>query len=747
MSRKLFFEIFVSIGKYNLSGMNRYLLLFFSFFIVGGVFGQIGHGGSPLMQAGSELKSQRLLSSSQSNDVVTFEPPDAALVAAEIRNNRKGRPLHFAHPNFVELTPANSGNTVVLDDGRLLWQLRLRSPGAHSLNIIFDKFHLSPGDSLFIYNRLGSHIIGALTHENNKSWGTLATAPVPGDEVVVEWRGSTLEDGETRLQIGAVNHDFVNIFKVLSGGDAGVFGSSGSCNSDFSCFENDIYQKNGKATCQVIFDGTTYCSGTLMNNSNNDGTPYVLTAGHCMGANLSPESIIFVFNYESPACRPEIQGSPNQSISGSQLRAFADQLDFALLEMSVYPPDYFRPYYAGWNLSEDHLPGLHSIHHPNGDVKKIALSENAPVKGSYLAKSLFDNQFEPDSHWKVAEWAEGTTEGGSSGAGLFLDEGAFIGHLSGGSAICGNPVNDYFIRLEKIWDFLTPDSARVDVWLNPSGDSRTSLAGYSPENGNLQRLSHFPQNGTPFLSTQNLTEGTWSGANNQGVLSVAERYDEISSAKIYGLFLIPGRNKIWGDGKIDVRIWSGLDTPSYIEGGKTGVIINDTVNKEMLVLFDEPLLVSGPVFGGYEISYDAPVDSFSVYQADLSEGENSFFVKHPSEGWQSYQSLSGGVPSMIWIDVLVGDVIFTDSISDKSPSENLVLAPNPASNYFDLFFGDNGEGVVTIYDLTGKTRLKEHVVVFNNRSRISIEGKLASGTYLLQLEIDNRKVIEKLMVR
>ncbi|MBZ4677367.1 MAG: hypothetical protein JG782_1987, partial [Anaerophaga sp.] len=91
-----------------------------------------------MMDAGKTLKGVGTSVFRDRESVVSFQPPSREYVQNELMNNRKGRPLRFAYPNFVELTPDNSGLTTVLDEGRLYWQLRIKSSGAYSLNVVFD---------------------------------------------------------------------------------------------------------------------------------------------------------------------------------------------------------------------------------------------------------------------------------------------------------------------------------------------------------------------------------------------------------------------------------------------------------------------------------------------------------------------------------------------------------------------------------------------------------------------------------
>ncbi|WP_291861337.1 trypsin-like peptidase domain-containing protein [Marinilabilia sp.] len=720
--------------------------LFFIFLILNiSVFAQVGHGGKPLFKSEGQLKRAFSVKKSSEKERIYFSPPTFDEIRIDLGANKKGQALTFAYPHFVRLSPSNSGVTDVLADGRLIWQLTLNSPGAYSLNLVFDKFRMAAGDSLFIYDASGSYVLGAFTEETNKEWGGLATAPVPGDEIVVEWRGSGLsdEDGSV-IEIGAVNHDFLNIFKIMKG--AGDFGSSGSCHTDYSCFEDPVIDDNGKSTGQVIVNGTEYCTGTLMNNTNNDGTPYILTAGHCLGASVESQDIVFIMNYEVPACQENIQGTQMQSLSGAQLRAFADQLDFALLEMTEMPPAWYRPLYSGWDLNQSPTTGVHTVHHPNGDVKKVAIDNEPPVATSFNASSPLGNSFLSDAHWRVARWEDGSTEAGSSGAGLFLADGKFIGHLSGGAATCGNPVNDYFARLNRMWNNYPEDTARVDLWLNPSGDGRMQLDSYDPFNGAIVRLSHFTNEMTPVIKTIPGGTGAWTGINSEGIYSVAEQFSEVSSAIIYGVFLMPGLNETLGDGQLDIKIWSGIEEPAFQIAAKR-VLINDSINKEFLVMFDKPITVSGPFFVGYDLDDTPTVDKWAVYQASSIESSNTLMLK-TLNGWEDYDVISGDVPSLAWIDLLVGDVTYTDSTSVELPSENFIVVPNPVVQDLTIYHPEDGAGTITIYNLNGQPVYERNVLIFNNRCKLSaVANLLPAGTFLIQLDMSGKKSVRKLMVR
>jgi hypothetical protein len=80
--------------------------------------------------------------------------------------------------------------------------------------------------------------------------------------------------------------------------------------------------------------GGGLCSASVVNNTLNDRTPYVLFADHCVSGSTS--GYVFHFNYQSDTCSGT-SGQLNQSVSGSTLLASSDintGPDFALLEMT-----------------------------------------------------------------------------------------------------------------------------------------------------------------------------------------------------------------------------------------------------------------------------------------------------------------------------------------------------------------------------------------------------------------------------
>ena len=83
-----------------------------------------------------------------------------------------------------------------------------------------------------------------------------------------------------------------------------------------------------------------------------------------------------------------------------------------------------------------------------GDVKKISVDNDPAVSATYSA------EFVSGAFWKILQWEKGTTEGGSSGAPLFDQNHRVVGLLTGGEAVCGRSVNDYFAKLSVSYNNL-----------------------------------------------------------------------------------------------------------------------------------------------------------------------------------------------------------------------------------------------------------------------------------------------------
>jgi hypothetical protein len=396
----------------------------------------------------------------------------SALLAEDSAEAAEGLPYRFGTPFDVTLSQQNSGTWETVPDGSRLWRLRLVSPGAYSINLLFDRFHLPPGARLYIYNEDRSQVIGAFTSRNNKPHGRFATAPVSGDISILEYIEPAAVAGQAELSISRVVHAYRDVFSHDDFKDVTQFGDSGPCNVNINCPEASGWEKQARSVAMIVTSGgTRLCTGALINNVRQDLTPYLLTADHCLGASGSENDWIFLFGYESPDCS-DTDGPLDISLTGSTLIANNLASDFALLLIDESPPQDYGLYYAGWDVSGVPVDSAVCIHHPRGDIKKFSLERHPLTVSTY--------EGDPGSgltHLRVEDWDVGTTEGGSSGAPLFDPSGRIVGQLHGGDAACTNDLPDWFGRTAISWNEVPLDSRRLRPWLDPDNTGVLSLNG------------------------------------------------------------------------------------------------------------------------------------------------------------------------------------------------------------------------------------------------------------------------------
>lgn len=640
--------------------------------------------------------------------------------------------LRFAHPFFVDLTFNNSGEWNILNDGSRVWRLGIHSKGAFSINLIFDQFNIPEGAKLFVYNNSRTHLKGAYTNESYAGHGVFAIEPIKSDSIIIEYNEPANAEYSGEIKIGAVNHDFKGILSnyLFKAGD---FGDSESCQVDISCMPDIFLEK--KSVCKLIIDGTTLCTGTLMNNSSFDGTPYVLTAGHCLDEKVNNHSFLCYFNYEVPNCNDFIEGDKSQTISGATIKARLDSLDFVLAEMNQMPPETYQPYWAGWSRASYPKAPYHVIHHPQGDVKKFGRCVY-----DFYASSYLPSYFYQDSHWRIPVWKTGTTEGGSSGCALFNEEGHVIGTLSGGAAICSNPINDYFSRFNKAWDYSSDSAKQLKYWLDPEETELVVIDGYDYYNNEFVRVTNFDEGDIPIDNDPYDSRfGNWLGQNKKGTLGFADMYPCIDSASVHGLYLMIGDCPRYTESTCRLRLWS----ESIFTEDATAVF--DTVlvmkylesHSENRILFDAPIKVKHPVSISVEYDFKSRNDSLGFYwQYAASRKLNTLYINN-GEVWTPFYNIHPeGLNASAYIDLLTTNYFSSEKDVDPEDSELISSFYNPSTKSIHFKWWVNKLMSLEIYSLSGKRILDETYGYVYGDESLNVSN-LAKGVYFIKFSFNS----------
>ncbi len=441
---------------------------------------------------------------------------DANVVAAEdaINDLDKSQPYRFGHKYHTNFTLENSGTWETLADGSRVWRLGIVCDGALSINLLVESFHLPAGASLYLFDDEKTNRVGAYTARNNREDGLLGTELMHGDHMIVEYYEPANVTGQGSLTIESVVHGYRGL-AAIQNDLSRALNSSGNCNIDVNCSMGDIWKNQIRSVAMIVVNGSGICTGALINNTCNNGTPYFLTANHCLGG--STGNWAFRFNWEVAAGDPTLScatttnaassynlaAAYDQSANGATVLASNGGSDYALLQitnMTVSDAVTWGLFYAGWDNSnvESAVTQVHGIHHPSGDIKKICEANEGSNNNIHFSAQG------GAAVWFMDTWNSGVTEPGSSGSPLFDQNGRIIGQLYGGAAACSGTSNngayDFYGRFGTSWglgasSILAPTSCGGTVPTNNGYDPNPITASVTELSTSLLTVSPNPSTG------------------------------------------------------------------------------------------------------------------------------------------------------------------------------------------------------------------------------------------------------------
>lgn len=405
---------------------------------------------------------------------MVLPPVDAAALLAEDEarmGDQLDAPNRFAFAHELNLRASEEGTWDILSDGARIWRLRVRSNGAHSLNVGFTTFRLPEGATFHFYAPDGSQTWGPYMAEDAVE-GEFWSPIVRGDEAVLELFVPADAAFEPDVVLYSVNHDYRGFAKA-----AAEKLLQGSCNNDVICPVGDPWRDQIRSEGVYTVSGQWYCSGQMLNtNIPGDPPPYFLTAYHCGVTASNDQAVRVYWNFESPVCGQLCCGSLSQNQYGTTFRSRYSPSDFCLLEMVADPNPAFNVYYSGWDASGQTVSSAVGIHHPNCDEKAISFQYDPLIVTSYLGTPTPGD----GTHWRIERWDDGTTEPGSSGSGLWDPRMRLVGQLHGGYASCTSLTSDWYGRFSKSWTGGGASASRLSDWLDPLGSGVLYIDGRDP---------------------------------------------------------------------------------------------------------------------------------------------------------------------------------------------------------------------------------------------------------------------------
>ncbi|MCE5206157.1 MAG: trypsin-like serine protease [Porphyromonadaceae bacterium] len=652
--------------------------LFISFsFIFHVAHGQISHGGRPLPPQAAAAARSMVTAADLFVEMPSFDKQAALWHSQQEQSQFKS--LEFAHKFFVHLRPDNSGVTFT-SGGMKVWRVGIRSKGAYSLNILFSKFRLPAGAKLFVYNADQTEILGSFTQENNTELNLLPLQPIGGEELIVEYQEPLLADFAGEIEIGEINHDYVGIFRAGEPRDP-----ANMCHPNLICYPEDVLP--GSGVVALIINGTTYCTGSLINNTADDGTPYLITATHCLNNNYSAAfladrkydliagRIVAFFNYNSPVCGTDIRGPLQMTMASADSVLISERHDISLLKLKQTPSKEYQPYYLGWNAESSPSAPFHGLHHPNGGIKKVAIEEGSLGMGSFNDSGI-DFTWEPGSFWVVKDWETASTEGGSSGSPLLDREKRIVGTLTGGVSQCSSPRGpDIYASLQKFWQVSGSlgNPNPISYYLDPKGLQATQLNGFNPNTSEPYTKSHnFKTDETP-VGTYFQSVPMFATGNTFGYTEFAEEFYVRKQTQLQGVFISSPSTSNVLNLNIRIRVYSGNDGPlqllyeqpydfsyRYYSNGSFPLALRDMRhNLENYIRFSQPVTVSGSFYISYSDANGIPA-GFSVFNTEP-------------------RKLGSGIISSAWMKNITGWVRSSENIENPI-NTSLLIAPYVIGN-------------------------------------------------------------------
>jgi hypothetical protein len=727
--------------------------------------------------------------------LITMSGYDQNAVDAEdvINDQTKDQPWRFGYKYDTNISSANAGTWTTLQNGDRIWQTMIECPGAMTINLLLENYQLPEGAYLYLYDFDQTNRVGAYTDRNNRPDGMLGTELVHGDRIIVEYYEPAAVSGQGSFNITSVVHGYRSLSRVQQDLLKGL-NDSGNCNVDVNCPLGNGWEDQIKSVAMIVINGNGICTGALINNNCNDGTPYFLTANHCLPGSNNVSNWAFRFNWDSPpgteSCATTT-GSTNpgppydQTANGATILASGGVADFALLEidnMTLADAQNWNLFYAGWDNSDAQtVSEAVGIHHPSGDVKKICIENNGTTHQNWNGAAC----------WRVSNWDEGVTEPGSSGSPLFDQNKRIIGQLYGGGAACSgtndNGQPDWYGRLGVSWN------NGVSTYLTGSCGTSTTNDGYDPNaptcagtitSTTIEETCFGDDDGSitvsvsggdgPFqytLGGNTQASGTFSNlAQGSYSIQIEDNNNCISNIQVTldgPDFLSAGFSKTHvscnggTDGELTVNVAGGTSPYTYdigsgsqgssnfngLTGGTYTVTVTDANNctYQNSTTINEPTILGASATASGEVSgndgaIDLSVTGGSTPYSYAWTGPNGFTSSDQDPtglvngSYQVTVTDFKGCTYVLDVDVVEGELSINENRIEFS------IFPNPSSGMFVVQHNSLNDNIdYYVLDITGRTIIAPRKVAATS-FEIDLTDK-AVGTYFLVIEVNEEKSV------
>src|SRR5262249_27952649 len=224
----------------------------------------------------------------------------------------------------VEVSPNTRAQKFVNPDGSQVIVLVIKSSGASGVGVHFRNFSLADGEEVYVYGTGANSIVfGPFTNKGPWASGEFWSGTVDGDTIVIEFYEKTDEGGQG-FEIFEISHILTELDWRLRSSEPNVL----NCEVDASCYSDA--EKN--AIGRIVFNdgGPRVCTGTLLNDLPQDGTPFFLTASHCVNTQAIAQTVEVYWFYQTTSCNSGVLRNWIHSPPGANLLATQSSNDFSL---------------------------------------------------------------------------------------------------------------------------------------------------------------------------------------------------------------------------------------------------------------------------------------------------------------------------------------------------------------------------------------------------------------------------------
>jgi lysyl endopeptidase len=208
-----------------------------------------------------------------------------------------------------------------------------------------------------------------------------------GDDALTYW-SPLIEGEEATLEIElppGINPDRVEIaiprvshffrYPLAAQGENIIksIGDAASCEIDATCYSAWSPESNATAKMSFVDAGSSYlCSGTLLNDMAASGTPYFLSANHCISKQTVASTLQTYWFYRSASCNSGTLNPGNRTLIGGATLLYASAVtDTSFMKLNSTAPA--GAVYAAWDSNAPALgTAITGVHHPRGDLQKIS---------------------------------------------------------------------------------------------------------------------------------------------------------------------------------------------------------------------------------------------------------------------------------------------------------------------------------------------------------------------------------------